>query len=49
MKLANVHGVINPPEGFLDWAINEMGAVSVESDEEWEAMKEEAFPDLEKK
>ena len=41
MKLANVQGVIDPPEGFVDWAI-EGGAVSVEFDEEWRAMKEEA-------
>ena len=49
MKLANIYGVKNPPEGFVDWAIEKMGAVSVESDEEWEAMKAEAFPDLKKK
>ena len=39
MKLANVYGVKNPPEGFLDWAINTMGAVSIESDEEWNRLK----------
>ena len=37
------------PEGFVDWAIKKMGAVSGVSDEEWEAMKAEAFPDVEKK
>jgi len=39
MKLANIHGVIDAPEGFVVWAI-EKGAVSVESTEEWEAMKD---------
>ncbi len=35
MKLANVYGVNDSPEGFVDWAINK-GAVSAESDEEWD-------------
>ena len=39
MKLANIHGVIDAPEGFVVWAI-EKGAVSVESTEEWEAMRD---------
>ena len=36
IKMANVHGVVNPPPGFLDWA-KSAGAVSIESDEEWAA------------
>ena len=39
IKLANLPGVKNPPEGFLEWAI-EHGAVALESTEEWEALKE---------
>lgn len=42
MKLANIYGVKNPPEGFIEWAIDIMGAVSISSDEEWEALKEKA-------
>jgi hypothetical protein len=34
MKLANVFGVKNAPDGFLDWAAKR-GAVSVESDAGW--------------
>jgi len=39
IRLANLVAVENPPEGFLEWAA-EKGAVSLESDEEWEALKE---------
>lgn len=39
IKLANVFAVENPPEGFLEWA-QENGAVSLESNEEWQAEKE---------
>ena len=35
IKLANVSGVTNAPEGFLERAMVN-GAVSLESDEEWE-------------
>ena len=42
MTLANVDGVIDPPEGFVLWATEEMGAVSVESDAEWEELKRQA-------
>ena len=35
LELANVYRIENPPDGFLDWAINAMAAVSAESDEEW--------------
>jgi len=34
IRLANVWGVFDPPEGFLAWA-DSMGAVSAETDEEW--------------
>lgn len=42
MKLANIHGVKNPPKGFIKWATDAMSAVSICSDEEWEALKEKA-------
>jgi hypothetical protein len=32
---ANVYGLRNPPDGFLQWALRH-GAVQMESDEEWE-------------
>lgn len=35
LKLANIYGVKNAPEGFVEWALNEMNAVSIESDETW--------------
>src|ERR1700682_5578880 len=35
IKLANVFHVKNPPPGFVDWALAK-GAVSIESDSEWE-------------
>ena len=35
IRLANVYGVVDAPDGFLEWA-REMGAVEIESDEEWE-------------
>lgn len=34
MELANIHGVVSPPEGFLGWATGQ-GSVSIESDTEW--------------
>jgi uncharacterized protein YjbI with pentapeptide repeats len=37
IKLANVFNVKNPPPGFIDWALGK-GAVSIESDEEWEKL-----------
>ena len=39
LKLANIIGVKNVPPEFADWALKK-GAVSVESDKEWEAMIE---------
>lgn len=38
LNRANVWEVENAPKGFLEWAIGEMGAVSIENDEEWKAM-----------
>jgi uncharacterized protein YjbI with pentapeptide repeats len=35
LTLANVFGVKDAPVGFSDWATKQMGAVSVESREEW--------------
>jgi uncharacterized protein YjbI with pentapeptide repeats len=37
IKLANVFHVKNPPAGFMEWAIGK-GAVSMESDAEWEKL-----------
>jgi uncharacterized protein YjbI with pentapeptide repeats len=37
IKLANVFHVKNPPAGFVDWALGK-GAVSIESDAEWEKL-----------
>jgi uncharacterized protein YjbI with pentapeptide repeats len=37
IKLANVFHVKNPPAGFIDWALGK-GAVSIESDAEWEKL-----------
>ena len=42
MKHANIYGIKNPPAGFIEWATIIMGAVSISSDEEWEALKEKA-------
>ena len=38
IKLANIHGVKNAPQGFAAWA-TQHGAVSIESDEGWEALQ----------
>ena len=37
IKLANILGIKNPPPGFEKWAL-ENGAVSVESDKDWQAL-----------
>lgn len=37
MELANIYGVKDPPAGFIEWATTKMNAVSLSSDEEWEA------------
>ena len=34
IELANIYNVVNPPEGFIEWA-KENGAVSIESKQEW--------------
>jgi hypothetical protein len=34
MRLANIAGVVNPPDGFIDWA-KQHGAVEMASDDEW--------------
>ena len=36
VKLANVYGIRNAPEGFVDWALSQ-GAVAIESDSDWYA------------
>jgi hypothetical protein len=36
IKLANVYGVRNAPDGFLSWALGQ-GAVAIESDRDWYA------------
>ena len=41
IKLANIEGVLNPPEGFVEWA-KERGAVEVKNRDEWKEMKEKA-------
>ena len=42
IKWAHLSGVANAPEGFLEWSIVN-GTVSLESDDEWEALKERSF------
>lgn len=37
--LANIHGVENAPEGFVQWALQH-GAVSIDNDDAWAAAKE---------
>ena len=44
MSVANVFGVLNAPDGFIEWAIREMGAVSIESDEEWITKRQNTPP-----
>jgi uncharacterized protein YjbI with pentapeptide repeats len=43
VKLADIHGIQNAPEGFIAWAKSK-GAVDLESDKDWEAaiQKDEA-------
>jgi pentapeptide repeat protein len=36
IKLANIYGVRNPPDGFINWALSQ-GAVAIESDGDWYA------------
>jgi len=40
IELANIHGIKNPPNGFVEWA-KEHGAVSIERTDEWEKLIEE--------
>ena len=40
LKYANLYGVINPPDGFVDWAIHEKGAVMIDSYSKWITLKE---------
>jgi uncharacterized protein YjbI with pentapeptide repeats len=35
LRLANVDGVVDPPFGFVRWAVGSAGAVSITSDREW--------------
>jgi hypothetical protein len=41
LKLANIHGIQNAPEGFAAWALGQ-GAVDLESDDEWDAVQKQA-------
>ena len=34
IKLANVYGVRNAPDGFIDWALSQ-GAVAIQTDDDW--------------
>jgi hypothetical protein len=36
IKLANLYGVRNPPDGFINWALSQ-GAVAIETDGDWYA------------
>lgn len=45
IRLANIWGAKNAPEGFVAWAI-EHGAVSIESDDEWTALQNKASPQV---
>jgi hypothetical protein len=36
IKLANVYGIRNPPDGFISWALSQ-GAVAIKADDEWYA------------
>jgi len=38
LELANLYGVYNPPAGFLEWALDAMGAVQIDSDSTWRFM-----------
>lgn len=40
IKLANIYGIKNPPDGFVEWA-KEHGAVSIKSTDEWKKLIEE--------
>jgi hypothetical protein len=37
IQLANIHGLRNPPDGFIPWAIGK-GAVDIDSDSQWNAL-----------
>lgn len=37
IELANIWNVYNPPEGFVDWAVQN-GAVQIQGDSEWRAL-----------
>jgi len=34
-RVSNLHGVRNAPGGFVEWALTEAGAVSLEDDDYW--------------
>ena len=40
IESANIYGVKNPPDGFIEWAI-EHGAVSIKNDKEWKKLLSE--------
>ena|SRR5438105_3634177 len=39
LRLANIYGAQNAPEGFVSWAL-QRGAVSIESDDQWAALQQ---------
>jgi len=47
IQLANIHGVRNPPEGFVSWATSK-GAVDIDTDAVWDPMVEAAKEKLRK-
>ena len=44
VQLANIHGVQNPPDGFVAWAMSN-GAVDITDDSRWQAAIKRAFPE----
>jgi uncharacterized protein YjbI with pentapeptide repeats len=39
LRWSNVHAVIDPPPGFVRWAIDSMGAVAIADGAEWNALR----------
>jgi len=44
---ANVYGITDAPDGFLKWAIDTMGAVQIQSHDDWLAYRRSTFGSLE--
>jgi uncharacterized protein YjbI with pentapeptide repeats len=40
LRWSNVYGVIDPPAGFVRWAVDSMGAVQVADGAEWNALRQ---------